>query len=120
MLRDRLGRFATEETVAAEQFDRYAHAAAFETYAEDPMDRGTCQSCLAAIFWMTTTTGGRMPIDCEPVPDGNIRLLEEFSTVEVLGKKATSAARTKGEKLYKSHFASCPNAAKHRKGRKPR
>jgi hypothetical protein len=34
MLRDRRGRFATADTVAAERFDEYARAAAFDGYAE--------------------------------------------------------------------------------------
>jgi hypothetical protein len=82
------------------------------------LDTGTCRSCGAVIFWMNTTTNSRMPVDFEPAEDGNIRLDSEIEgLVEVLGKKATAAARAKGEKLYRSHYATCPNAAKHRKRR---
>lgn len=45
----------------------------------------TCKSCSAAIFWGRTTNGKRVPVDAVPV-----------------GGK------------YISHFATCPNAEKHR------
>lgn len=77
-------------------------------------DQGTCGSCGAPVFWMATCTGGRMPIDCEPVAAGNCLILEG-DVVEVLGKKGAEVARVNGETLYQSHFASCSAAAKWRK-----
>ena len=68
------------------------------------MPVSTCRSCGAAIVWAKTTTGKSMPLDAEPVPDGNIVLHEGVAYVTGTGDR-------------KSHFATCPNAARHRRGR---
>lgn len=60
-------------------------------------DEGTCSSCGAPIYWVRTTTGSRMPLDRGRV----LRVVFQDGVWRVLGS-------------YKSHFASCPNAAQHR------
>lgn len=80
-------------------------------------DRGTCKSCGEPVLWMATSTGGRMPVDAEPVADGNCRLDLEHGVVEVLGRKAIAEARANKERLHKSHFATCSSGARHRKHR---
>ena len=65
-----------------------------------------CQSCHQPIEWVYTEGGKRMPID----PPGTLRKV----MVEV-------ARHTDGSKIVgfvdqlRSHFASCPDAPKHRK-----
>jgi hypothetical protein len=61
-------------------------------------DDGTCSSCGALIYWVTMSTGGKMPID----RGRESRVVYIDGVWQVLG-------------AYKSHFASCPNAAQHRR-----
>lgn len=59
---------------------------------------GECSSCKALIYWIQTPSGARMPIDRG----------RETRVCFVDGEWRTLGA-------YKSHFASCPNAAQHRR-----
>ena len=72
-----------------------------------------CKSCGAAIKWAKTKEGKAMPIDPNPTRDGNVRLLAD-GTCEVM--ILTEAMLWDGPK-YKSHFATCPNSAEHRRKR---
>lgn len=76
-----------------------------------------CRSCGAKIIWIITPAGKKMPCDPEPVyfkpaQDGELRLVTANGTI---------ARGTKAEKAedalcgYVSHFATCPNADKHRR-----
>lgn len=56
----------------------------------------TCSSCGAAIRWVLTNNGRRMPVDAATWQEGDERYLPE---------------------RHISHFASCPNADKHRRAR---
>lgn len=58
-----------------------------------------CTSCHAKVIWFKTAAGNKMPVDADTVePTDNVEELD--------------LAR------HQSHFASCPNASKHRKPRK--
>lgn len=77
-----------------------------------------CRSCGAAIVWAKTTNGKAMPVDLMPTDDGNIVLLddgnergEQTALVVKSGEEHPSVER------HKSHFATCPKAASHRKPR---
>lgn len=74
-------------------------------------EQGKCRSCGKTIWWLTTTAGNTMPVDPEEVPDGNIVLVD--------GKAHTLRGDLFEEKhegpRYKSHFATCPQAAQHRR-----
>jgi len=76
--------------------------------------RAQCDSCQADIIWtVTASSGARMPVDYEPTPKGNIALRPgpgaPIATV-------LSVAKQFGRKeLRTSHFATCPDAARHRK-----
>lgn len=73
----------------------------------------TCKTCLGAVVWAKTITGKRMPIDAAPVKHGNIAL-EETDTglvAHVLSPKALANAAER----YVSHFATCREAAQHRR-----
>ncbi len=61
---------------------------------------GKCRSCSADILWATTEAGKTIPLDVKPAPG-------LFSVDE------RGVARS--AKVYVSHFATCPNAQKHRK-----
>ena len=71
-----------------------------------------CRSCGAKVYWTVTGTGAAMPVDVEPSADGNISLRWN-------GRRVLSVyvdAKFPGPKR-KAHFASCPNAAAHRRKR---
>lgn len=57
-----------------------------------------CSSCGALIVWFKTLAGKRMPVD-------------EAST------QPTDAQHQLDLKRHKSHFATCPDAGKHRRAR---
>jgi hypothetical protein len=71
--------------------------------------RGTCDSCGAEIIWAITQHGKRMPMDATPVtiPRG-LYTLEELPTNGQVHCHAVLP-------VYQSHFASCPDADKHRR-----
>ena len=76
----------------------------------------TCRSCGAPIRWVLTDKGRRMPLDPDPHPDGNIMPV----TVTVGGafpREETRAFVTTAPDgpAWRSHFATCPHAARHRK-----
>lgn len=76
-----------------------------------------CGTCDARVIWTVTTAGKRMPVNADPVPNGNIRLSE---SVDERGRK-TVLAYVLGAKdaregvLYVSHLSTCPQAAQHRR-----
>lgn len=93
----------------------------------------TCRSCDAPIVWVATEAtlakegkaakpSRRMPLDADPdnpskalvVDDGNI-----IFTGQRDGSTNAWLVRyvPKGPNHYRSHFATCPNAAAHRKTR---
>lgn len=75
---------------------------------------GRCSSCGAPVFWAITVNRKRIPIDEVPVDDGNIEI-----TVDPKGRRTAHVVSTEPglfpSTRYKSHFATCPNAAHHRK-----
>jgi hypothetical protein len=77
-----------------------------------------CRSCNAPIRWVRTAAGKAMPID--PAPDlerGNLLVGfvggEEIATILTGNELASSRARR--DPLHLSHFATCPQAAAHRR-----
>lgn len=76
-------------------------------------DQAKCRSCGAPILWVVTTLGKRMPLDAEPHPDGNVSLVPAGAMV--LPAELVEQGKKIGSKRYRSHFATCPNAAQHRR-----
>lgn len=68
----------------------------------------TCRSCGAEIKWAKTTTGKSIPLDPHPHADGNIELVNGVAYVK--GRSDDPA-----DVRHISHFATCPNANRHRK-----
>jgi hypothetical protein len=64
----------------------------------------TCSSCGAEIIWTVTEAGRRMPIDAKPEKRVVLRKQEN--------DPLTPLARVVD--TFISHFATCPNAARHR------
>lgn len=68
------------------------------------MEISTCRSCGAAILWLVMRPSGRrMPVDAKP---------EKRITIDDIDEGVGEMTDT-----YVSHFATCPNAAQHRKAR---
>lgn len=76
-----------------------------------------CRSCQAPIVWAFTTSGKRIPLDPDPVDDGNVVLSAAVSP----GQAPTAIVLPVGQPTldddprYVSHFATCPNADTHRR-----
>ncbi len=77
----------------------------------------TCRTCRAPVLWATTEHGRKMPLDLEPYtgpePGGLFILRGELAV-------AVTAAAFDDEPLYRSHFATCPQADQHRRPREAR
>ena len=82
-----------------------------------------CRSCGAEIFWAKTTQGKNMPIDSSPVEDGTIlisvrtgaQVAEPQSKDQVEELKKQNKANGQPHRLFKSHFATCPQSKTWRK-----
>jgi hypothetical protein len=67
------------------------------------MDSGSCRSCGAPVLWVTMVSGKKMPLDQVP------------KKLVVLGPLPEQQGQVVD--CYTSHFATCPNAAKHRQAK---
>lgn len=75
-----------------------------------------CTSCQAPMLMLRTPAGKAMPVDPEPSDRGNVRITGMHA--HVIGKPEVRAElRSAGVPLFTSHFATCPNAASHRRSR---
>lgn len=80
-----------------------------------------CRSCFAEIEWVKSAkTESTIPLDATPTKDGNIIVRNERA--HVYKDAATAFASLGTLQKYEwplrqrtSHFATCPNADKHRK-----
>ncbi len=74
----------------------------------------TCRSCNAEIIWVKTAKGKNMPIDAEELEhlNGGDRAFTIFD------REGNSMRVEPGETVvgHLSHFGTCPNADKHRRG----
>lgn len=86
----------------------------------------TCKSCGATILWaITAKTGSRMPLDAEPVVTATVEerrvmfaLLKSTGDVPIAVTPGWFVVELDAPiAYYRSHFATCPNAASHRRER---
>jgi len=75
-----------------------------------------CRSCRADIVWAQTERGKLMPLAAEPYTGDDPRGLFVFrrhgDSIYVV---AATPDAFPGEPVYRSHFATCPNAGEHRR-----
>jgi hypothetical protein len=79
----------------------------------------TCSSCGGANQWVVTVTGKRMPLDAAPSPEAERAFfVVDGRAVSAAGLtvEASQCAIAKAPR-YLSHFATCAQAAQHRKPR---
>lgn len=83
-----------------------------------------CRSCRAPIFFARTPQGRTMPIDQDPHPDGNMVVYDptpsfmKGTSLDGVGKLVRPAEESDPPPRWRSHFASCPSAGQHRRGKK--
>jgi hypothetical protein len=76
----------------------------------------TCRSCGAAIRWATTASGKRMPLDRDPVDDGNLALIIDVGLDVVAVPVAPRQALLDDDgRRFVSHYATCPDAEQWRR-----
>lgn len=76
-----------------------------------------CRDCGAEMLWAKWKDSGKgIPLDAEPTAKGDL-VLHDDGTVEKLKGLELDAARERGDELFLTHFATCPNADSFRKGR---
>jgi hypothetical protein len=79
----------------------------------------TCSSCGARIYWAVTAAGKRIPIDVDPTLMGLFFLVCRPDHLLAVSAAAEGPVAEKYRlaraNRYDSHFATCPDAAKHRK-----
>jgi hypothetical protein len=63
--------------------------------------------------WFRTELGKAIPINPEPVADGNIVIRGGLAVV--VGSDLLAPTAEEGEPKYKSHFATCPHASEFRR-----
>lgn len=74
-----------------------------------------CGSCGASIVWTETVTGKSMPVDSEASPDGNVVIGRPDDPRNAPVARVLRKGEMSPGPRFKSHFATCPNAATHRK-----
>lgn len=77
---------------------------------DDGHELAACRSCHAPIIWATSKGGTAMPVDAEPVADGNVELTAQPG--QWVGPVAVvlTAPSLFGLPLRKAHFTTCPEA----------
>lgn len=84
----------------------------------------TCRSCGAPIRWaVSATTSNRMPLNSEADIHGNIAVVEwgprepgrGSLSVPIVAVNVAAGTPTETPFRYTSHFATCVNAASHRR-----
>jgi hypothetical protein len=84
---------------------------------------GTCRTCGAPIRWAVhVATGNRLPLDVEAREDGNLGVVEwQEPSGRALAVPIVAVNPSPGSQAtayrYTSHFATCPQAAEHRRKR---
>ena len=85
-----------------------------QTEHDNPSPFGSCKSCGAVVRWAKTVKGNNIPLDPTSTNDGNMILLNGIAYVVSANYKKEHP----DESFYVTHFATCPNAKRHRKEKK--
>lgn len=82
--------------------------------------RAACTTCGAAIEWgRFAKSGTAVPLDVGPVSNGNLVVLMrdagDVPLVRIASREELETAVDRNRELRRAHFATCPDAAKHRR-----
>lgn len=78
---------------------------------------GECRSCHAPIRWERTIAGRAIPMDLEPRAGGNLVLIDAPPPLGPRHRYVEHTSPLPDQLAYVSHFATCPQAAEHRRRR---
>lgn len=77
-----------------------------------------CRSCDAPIVWCRTRAGKNMPVDADPVEDGDFCIADgDDGKPLAVHVKSYPGKVPHDVERYTSHFATCPNADQFRRPR---
>jgi hypothetical protein len=82
----------------------------------------SCRSCSAPIVWCWSTRRVRIPIDADPVPDGNVTVLDGLPLAEgvvVVVDGVPGLFDPPDAPHYRTHFVTCPDAERWRRIGRP-
>jgi len=74
-----------------------------------------CRSCDAPIVWARTQADKSMPIDAEPVADGNIVFTGHYTAQGVQFVRYLKKGEEPSGDRYVSHFATCKDSSSWRR-----
>jgi len=87
------------------------------TPAAKPPKPVECRTCHALMFWAATPAGGRMPVNAEPDPAGKLVMNLHPDGLHVESWRADEPKHAAPRRRWTSHFATCAQAAEHRRPR---
>lgn len=73
----------------------------------------TCRSCGAPITWARTSKGKRIPLDPDPVENGNVVVTDDGLATVLSVERLANVTGPR----FVSHFVTCPFARQHRRRR---
>jgi hypothetical protein len=79
------------------------------------MERSNCRSCKAPILWVRSEHGNLLPVDEAPNPKGTI-IIKNGVGFTLSKRNLFELVVSEDEPRYISHFATCPEAPRWRKG----
>lgn len=78
-----------------------------------------CRSCGAPVIWAESSSENnskKIILDAEPVKVAGSYVFNLEGKAQLLGRGEVNFARERGEEIFNSHFATCPDRGKWRKG----
>jgi hypothetical protein len=76
-----------------------------------------CRSCGAPVIWAVSTLGRKLPVDASPDTDGQWWLTTDDARATQPNFRRVDLYTPEDTPRYTSHFATCPQADKWRKGK---
>lgn len=82
----------------------------------DPRNLSQCTECARDIVWaLVALSGKRIPVDPEPVANGNIRLRFGRGAPTAIVDSGRSLFNPDNDDRFVSHFSTCSHASDYRK-----
>lgn len=101
----------------AERLDQAHERAAAAHSGGSKKGPARCRLCDAPVRFVLTEMGKPMPLDPLPRPMGNVIMVPRGQSKLVAQVVSPGQLPVNGKAAYQAHFASCPDAAAHRRAR---